>query len=56
MTGIMMVARDPVPHEVFSGTGSAIEWLLRRLQLPALDLAGAADELRRSFAERVSPP
>lgn len=55
MTGIMMLARDPVPHEVFSGTGPGIEWLLRRLQSPTLDLAGAVDELRRDFAIRVSP-
>lgn len=55
MTGIMMVARDPVPHEVFSGTGPAIEWLLRQLQVPTLDLAGGADELRREFGDRAPP-
>lgn len=51
MTGIMMVARDAVPHDVFSTTDQGIAWVLRKLSPPSpIDLAGAVAELRADLA------
>lgn len=56
LTGIMLVSRNNVPHQVFSATDSASSWLRERLEIPggAAGLALAIGELRGRYSNAVA--